>query len=38
MLKGEVDIGLKPTTISPIPKVKVVYCWIFLEILLVVIG
>ena len=34
MLKGDVDIGLIPTTISPITKVKVVYCWLFQDILL----
>ena len=26
MLKGEVDIGLRPATIPPIIKVKVLYC------------
>ena len=29
MLKGGLDIGITPTTISPITKVKVLYCWIF---------
>ena len=29
MLKGEVDIGIIPATITPITKVNVVYCWIF---------
>ena len=29
MLKGEVDIGIRPATITPITKVKVIYCCIF---------
>ena len=37
-MKGEVDIGLIPTTIYPITKVKVADCCIFQEILLEVMG
>ena len=38
MLTGEVDIGLRTANFPLITKVNVVYCWIFQEILLVVMG
>ena len=38
MLKGEVDIGLRPSTITLVTKVSVVYFRLFQEILLVVMG
>ena len=37
-LKVEVDIGIKPATITPITKVKVVDCLLYQEIMLVVMG
>ena len=36
MLKEEVDIGLLPATVPPLTKSNVLDCWIFQEILLVV--
>ena len=36
MLKGEVDIGLRPADITPLTKVNVVDFLLFKEILLVV--
>ena len=38
MLEGEVYIGLQTATIPPITNMNVVDCWIFQEILLVVMG
>ena len=38
MFMVDVDIGIRPTTIPPITNLNLVYCYVFQDLLLVVMG